>query len=211
MHRHDLATIALVLSLALAGCSAVLPSSGGPGASSPTATATPTASDTPAPTESPTPTASPTPTPEPTPTPTPEYEEPKPPNTPMEGKNHDDGKERLRTVEFVNAERTDDGAYTNFDLEMHADTRMEDVDPANHGDVEGEPYFLVYVDGELVERSDYVEFRNGTFVVDVHPGGLDQFESGTHDMEVLLMDRDSEYDDVYGVWRTEFAYENRDQ
>jgi hypothetical protein len=77
--------------------------------------------------------------------------------------------------------------------------------------VEGEPYFLVYVEGELIERSDYVEFRNGTFLVDVHPGGLAQFESGTLEMEVLLMDRDSEYDDVYGVWRTEFAYENSDQ
>jgi hypothetical protein len=175
--RYELATVAVVIALALAGCSGVVPSDGTPGATSPTHSETPTVSATPPPTDSV------TPTPEPTATPTPEYEEPKPPNTPLEGKNHDDGRERLRSVEFVNAVQTDDGAYTNFDLRIHADTRMEDVDPASHG-----------------------EFRNGTFLVDVHPGGLDQFEPGTLEMEVLLMDRDSEYDDVYGVWRTEFAY-----
>jgi hypothetical protein len=211
-------TIALAATLALAGCSGVVPtgnSGASPtptpspaGAATTTATATQSPADSPTPTGSPSPTASPTPTPSPTATATAAYDEPQPPNTPLEGKNHDDGQVRMRNVEFVNVERTDDGAYTDFDLRIDADTRMPDVDPASHGDVKGEPYFLVYVEDELVARSDYVAHRNGTFVVDVHPGGLAQFEDGSLDLEVLLMDRDSEYDDVYGVWRTSFEYEH---
>lgn len=208
MRTTALVAAAVALSLALAGCSGIVPSPVGTEttASADAAPDDATATETSSPSQS----ATPTLTPEPTATATPEYEEPQPPNTPMEGKHREDGMERIRSVEFVNAERTDGGAYSNFDLRVGADTRMSNVDPADHGDVEGEPYFLVYVEGELVERSEIVAHRNGTFEVRVHPGALRQFDDGSLELRLLLMDRDSQYDDVYGVWETSFEYEREE-
>lgn len=221
--RSRLLTAVLVFVVLLSGCSGVDPGGGPPGTNSATPTdtsiATPAADSTetqtatrtatPTATPSTTPTATPptTPTATPTATPTPTWSEPEPPNKPKEGKYDDDNRTRITDVSFVNTEPATDGdGYSDFDIEVHADTRMEDVDPPEHGDVEGEPYFLVYANGELIFRSEYVVQKNGSFTLDIHPGSLTQFDEGRLDITVFLMDRDSEYDDEYGIWTGTIAY-----
>jgi len=84
---------------------------------------------------------------------------------------------------------------------------MEHVDPPTHGTVTGEPYFLIYVEGELVERSKRViQDDDRNFTLAVRPGGLQQFEEGDLDVTVKLMDIDSVSDDVYGVQNLTVPY-----
>jgi hypothetical protein len=178
-----------------------------PGAQ-PDSTATETSTPEPTPTQ--TPEATPTPTAastaEPSPTATPEWSEPQPPNEP-EAKYDDTNRTRIFDVRVVNTEQSTNGSgLSDFDLEVDANTSMEDVDPASHGDVEGEPYFLVYANDELIYRSDYVAFRNGTFTLEIHPGALDQFEEGRLKLVVFLMDRDSTYDDEYDYETVRIEY-----
>lgn len=179
---------ALALAVLLSGCSAVDLSGLGAGSpeptgSTPTATATSTA----------------------TPSPTQSWLPPVPPNRPTQVKDEPD---RISKVEFVNTVEASDGSgYADFDLVVHADTRMPDVDPPEHGTVEGEPYFLVAIDGELVARTRLVIMQEGTFQVEIHPGALEQYEPGELDVAVYLMDEDSERDDRYGVWTGSVEYD----
>lgn len=189
MSRRRPVVAVIALSVLLAGCSAVDVS--GLGGSSPVSseTATPT----------------PTETPTATPTPTQAWLPPEPPNRPTEVV---DESGRITAVEFVNAVPADDGTgYRDVDLLVHADTRMPNVDPPEHGTVEGEPYFLVAIEGELVARTRLVLMEEGTFEIDIHPGALEQFEPGTLDLTVSLMDEDTERDDRYGVWRGSVEYD----
>lgn len=157
------------------------------------ATATETATATPTATATATPTASPTPTPDES------WTEPQPPNSPREDKVEDG---RIKSVEYVNVEEGANGeGVSSFDLRVRANTSMEDVDPAKYGDVEGEPYFLVYVNDTLTHRSDYVAFEeDGEWTLDIPREAWTQFDEGPLKVKVQLVDRDSEYDDVYGVW-----------
>lgn len=188
-HRRPVVA-ALALAVLLAGCGAVdlsgigaSPSTTADTAPSPTPTATATA--TPSPTES--------------------WIPPEPPNRPTEVV---DESGRITRVEVVNGVRSDDGSgYENFDLLVHADTRMPDVDPPEHGTVEGEPYFLVAVEGDLVARTRLVITEEGTFEIEIHPGSLEPYESGTLEVTVSLMDRDTERDDRYGVWTGTVEYD----
>lgn len=52
---------------------------------------------------------------------------------------------------------------------MLANTSMERIDPTNvEGDVEGEPYATVLVNGKYVERTDFLEMRDrGRYTIDV--------------------------------------------
>jgi hypothetical protein len=171
-----------------------------------TGTSTPEPTPTPEPTLTSATEVTPTPTAEPTPTATPGWSEPQPPNEP-EAKYDDTNRTRIFDVRVVNEEESANGSgYSDFDLEVDANTSMENVDPASHGSVEGEPYFLVYASDELIYRSDYVEFRNGTFTLEVHPGALDQFEEGSLKLVVFLMDRDSTYDDEYDYETVRIEY-----
>ncbi|WP_415379370.1 hypothetical protein [Halosimplex sp. TS25] len=134
---------------------------------------------------------------------------PKLPNKPMEDKTNASSAPRISSVEVVNTVASENGSgYSNFDLEVHANTSMPRVDPASHGTVEGEPYFLVYVNDQLLERSKYVVHdENGTFGITMRKdGGFDRFDAGELDLTVKLVDRDSEYDDVYGVWNGSVQY-----
>ncbi|WP_267643636.1 hypothetical protein [Haloarchaeobius amylolyticus] len=136
------------------------------------------------------------------------YEPPAPPNVPTESK-MGQGENRIRSVELINKVNTGDGV-SDFDLRIQANTMMKDVDPAKHGDVEGEPYFMVAVDGTRIERSDYLAMKeDGEWVVQVHPGGLEKFDEGQHEITVWLFDQDSNSDDVYGKWTGSFQYEKR--
>ncbi|WP_458188151.1 hypothetical protein [Haladaptatus sp. NG-WS-4] len=143
------------------------------------------------------------------------WSEPKSPNTPLQNKIESDDGRRIESVTVVDETEASDGGYSDFDLQVTADTQMENIDPADHGDVVGEPYFLVYVggsldngsrftdtNGTLIERSDYVTQKtNGEYTVTVHPDGLEKanVKDGEIELTVLLMDKDSDWDDIYAV------------
>lgn len=192
---------AVALLVLSAGCSGLGPSSSSP---TPTATTeTPTTTRTTASTETPTTTSTPTATP--TATPLPEWSPPKPANRPLDDKTEEG---RISEVEFVNTTAAENGdGYSNFALQIRADTRMEEIDPPEHGDVEGEPYFLVEIEGEPIARSDYLLQEDDTlFHVPIRKRALEQFEPGELEITVLLMDKDSQYDDIYGTWTGTVRY-----
>lgn len=126
---------------------------------------------------------------------------PQQPNRPMENKRED----RIQSVTFVNKspENSTEG-YANFDLEVVADTRMEEVDPPEHGDVIGEPYFFVKINDEedkIIERTGEVRMEeNGTFHIPVRPAGIEEYGEGRITVEVFLMDKDKDWDDIYDAW-----------
>lgn len=132
-----------------------------------------------------------------------EWSPPEEPNRPLERK--DDGADRIKDIEFVDTESASDReGYSNFNLEVVANTSMESVDPAEHGDVVGEPYFFVKINEgsdnqKIVERTGEIEMtENGTFHIPVRPDGLAEF--GEHEqltVEVFLLDEDKDWDDVY--------------
>ncbi|MFD1563256.1 hypothetical protein ACFR99_06820 [Haloarchaeobius amylolyticus] len=134
---------------------------------------------------------------------------PEEPNRPLEDKRED----RIESVEFVDKEPAESGdGYSNFNLEVVANTSMENVDPPEHGDVEGEPYFFVKInEGEgnrkIIERTDEVKMdENGTFHIDVRPAGIEEFGAGSLTVEVFLMDEDKDWDDIYGAVSTDIQY-----
>ncbi len=200
--RRRAVTVALVLTVVLAGCAG-----GDGGGSTPEATtAGTTASATT--TDTATTTGTETTTAEPTPTATKTYVSPITPNRPTE--TADEEGNRIKSGSFVNKTPAENGSgFTDFDVQIRANTSMHNVDPADHGDVQGEPYALVIVNGELVERSPYFEMKDdGTFNVSVHPDGLRHagVEPGTLEVKVLLMDQDGAHDDVYGTWTGTIEY-----
>ncbi|MFC4542736.1 hypothetical protein ACFO5R_12470 [Halosolutus amylolyticus] len=127
-----------------------------------------------------------------------EWYPPAEPNRPLEDKRED----RIESVEFVDTEPAADGeGYSNFNLEVVANTSMENVDPPEHGDVVGEPYFFVKINEDtqkIVERTREVRMdENGTFHIDVRPAGIEEFGEGPLTVEVFLMDEDKDWDDIY--------------
>ena len=168
-----------------------------------TPTGTPTSATTPAPTTTPESTESAATS---TPAGTPTWTEPRPPSTP-EAKYDETNRTRIFDVRLVNREPSSGGdGYTAFDIEVDANTSMENVDPPEHGTVAGEPYFVAFANDQIIYRSEQVEFRNGTFTLDVHPGALDQFDEGSLKVTVFLMDRDSIYHDEYDYGSARIMY-----
>ncbi|SHK78417.1 hypothetical protein SAMN05444342_2169 [Haladaptatus paucihalophilus DX253] len=142
------------------------------------------------------------------------WSEPKAPNTPLQNKmDSEDGGNWIQSVSVVNT-KSGNGGYAAFDLKVEANTDMHHVDPAEHGTVNGEPFFLVYADGSLdngsrftrtegtlIERMDVSRDENGEFTITIRPGGLEKagVEDGEVKLMVLLMDEDKDWDDIYGV------------
>ncbi|WP_089786434.1 hypothetical protein [Natronobacterium haloterrestre] len=127
-----------------------------------------------------------------------EWTPPEEPNRPLEDKRED----RIERVEFVDKEPAEDGeGYSNFNLEVVANTSMESVDPPEHGDVVGEPYFFVKINEDeqkIVERTGHVSMaENGTYHIEVRPAGIEEFGEGALTVEVFLMDEDKDWDDIY--------------
>ncbi|QCS41174.1 hypothetical protein [Natrinema versiforme] len=127
-----------------------------------------------------------------------EWYPPEEPNRPLEDKRED----RIESVEFVDTEPAESGdGYSNFNLEVTANTSMENVDPPEHGDVIGEPYFFVKINEDeqkLIERTGEVRMdENGTYHIDVRPDGIEEFGEGSLTVEVFLLDEDKDWDDIY--------------
>ena len=136
-----------------------------------------------------------------------EWYPPEEPNRPLE----DEREDRIESVEFVDTEPAADGeGYSNFNLEVVANTSMERVDPPEHGDVVGEPYFFVKINEDeqkIVERTGHVRMEeNGTFHIDVRPAGIEEFGEGPLTVEVFLMDEDKDWDDIYDAVGTEIYF-----
>jgi hypothetical protein len=203
--------LALVVAIALAGCSSLGPMAGNPSPTETTQTTTEpaatTSETTTTQTSTATPTATPTstpfvatPRPEATPVPTETWTKPKTPKSP-----EDKGQDRINNVEFVNKEESSSGSgYTDFDIQVSADTYFSNIDPTPS--VDGEPYFYVEINGEPIAREEVNLRRDGSFTINIHPGALKQFDSGTLEVSVILYDDDHKYDDNYGSWTGTIQY-----
>lgn len=133
-------------------------------------------------------------------TPTETWTEPATPNQPTEEKEED----RINDVDFVNKKKSS-GGYVDFDLQVGANTWMEDVDPPE--DEAGEPYFAVTINDTLVARTDIVPFRKeGSFPIPIKRAALDRFDAGTLEVRVLLFEEDSHSDDLYDTWSGTIEY-----
>ncbi|MHB9288761.1 hypothetical protein ACKVMT_17155 [Halobacteriales archaeon Cl-PHB] len=215
MQRRLLTAVALATLVLLAGCAGLV----GDGNETSPANDSDDLGDTPeaTATASPTATAATTDTATDTESRVPDWNRPSPPNLPLQHKSNEAGENRMHTLEVREGIGSAESGYSSFVVEMTANTSMPNVDPADHGTAKGEPYFLVYVDGSiefnstgghvdgtLVERSAIVgQKSNGTFAMWVPEEGMEEtgVEPGEHEILVVLMDEDSEYDDIYG-WKT---------
>ncbi|WP_266077302.1 hypothetical protein [Haladaptatus caseinilyticus] len=203
MNRHRLTVIVLVLAVVLAGCSGIGgsddPTSTTTTTDAPSSTATQTST---APTSSSTSAGTTTTT---TATTTvAEWEPPKGPNTPIDDKIGDNN--RIKSVTVVNKVQAKNGnGVSNFDVEIVANTSLPGVDPEPL--VDGDPYFLVRINGERVARGG-VRFQHdeGTYTVEIDKGAFQQFDSGMLEVEVLMLDKDKKTDDLYGRWTGTVQY-----
>ncbi|QLG49494.1 hypothetical protein [Natrinema halophilum] len=133
-----------------------------------------------------------------------EWSPPQEPNRPLERKDlNGEAIDRIESVEFVDKVPAEDGqGYSNFNLEVTANTSMPNIDPPSHGTVRGEPYFFVKInqgpdDRKLIERTSQVPQReNGRYHIDVRPAGIEEFGEDDLNVEVFLVDRDKDWDDV---------------
>jgi hypothetical protein len=87
---------------------------------------------------------------------------------------------------------------------VNANTLFQNVDPTPSED--GEPYFYVEINGESVARDEVNLRQDGSFTIEIHPGALEQFDSGTLDVRVSLLDVDHKHDDRYDTWTGTIEY-----
>lgn len=200
--RQLLGTASVAFLGGISGCSTILESinATAPGSNSdssadskPQATPKPPASE---PTETTQSTVTTQPTDDSEATPGESWSPPEQPNKPTEDKLDD----RINDVDIINKEEATSGSgYSNFDLQVGANTWMTDVDP--EPEVDGDPYFAVEINGTLITRTELVPFRKqGSFKIPIKQGGLQQFSAGTLEIRILLLDIDKQRDDLYGEW-----------
>ena len=211
MDRRALLPVGVVCLVLLSGCAGIgLSNDGGsePGTTT-TTTAEPTTTTTAEPTtttanETTTTTAEP-------------WAAPPRPNTPFQNNLDEVAGNRIQSADIVAG-----NGSSQFTLEVAANTSMPSVDPAEHGSVRGEPFLLGYanatientsngvkVNGTLIERSEILaQEENGTFTITIREGGLEaaDVEEGETKLLVLLMDRDKDWDDIYGIRRVTIEY-----
>lgn len=206
MNANRVIALALVSLVLLSGCSSIdtLTGSSTQTDTGPTATPTPdTAASTDTQTSAPDDTSTQivkTPPPTATAIPTETWTKPATPKAP-ESKNENN----IKSAEIVNKEESSNGSgYTNFDVQVNADTSFEDIDPTPS--VDGEPYFVVEINDKIVARNDVNLRQDGTFTLTIRPGALEQFDSGTLDVKVTLYDEDHKHDDRYGKWTGTVKY-----
>ena len=178
-----------------------------------TEAATPTATATPTPTQTATATATATPT----------WSPPEETNKPLENKLDDGVTNRVKDVSVSDGSESGDG-YSSVQVSVTANTSMYGVDPVEHGTPEGEPFFVVYIDGQIVakddsrfsavngtavQRKDVSFAENRTFTLDVPQAAFEaaDTEPGETRITVVLFDEDKTWDDIYGAGHTTVTYE----
>lgn len=210
MNGNRVLALVLVIAVLLAGCSSIdtltgssTPTDAGPSTSASPGTDTATKTKTQTQTQTPTATSTPvvkTPPPTATARPTGTWTEPATPKNPEKK-----GKNLLKKVKLVDKEKVSNGnGYTDFDVQVNANTLMEDIDPTPSED--GEPYIVVEINDKIVARDDVRLRKDGSFTIDVRPGALEQFDSGTLDVTVTLYDEDHKHHDIYGTWTGTIKY-----
>lgn len=195
-HHHTALVLALGILLLISGCSSIDSLTGG-GSGDATPTETPATT-----THSPSPTytqiVKTAPGPE-TEAPPETWTKPVTPRDP-----EDKRQNRITNAKFINKKSASNGGYTDFDIEVRANTSLEDVDPTP--DIDGEPYFVVEINGKLIAREDAYMRQDDTFTLNIHPDGLKQFDPGTLSVRVTLYDEDHKHDDRYDVWTGTIEY-----
>lgn len=197
MSRQRVITVALVVAVLLAGCSGFVdsnePATG-------TTTTAATSTDVSTPTGTTTADSSTTGSSTTAAQTTEMWVRPSPPKTPLQKKLSD----RIESVRIVDETKANGGGYSDFDVEVTADTRFPDVDPNS----DGEPYFMVKVNDTWVTRQDvqWEQKANGTYTLEVLPDALDQFDSGTLTVTVMLLEEDTQYADLYDKWEGTVEY-----
>jgi hypothetical protein len=181
MNRHRATALALVLAVLFAGCSGI---GGSGGTTSPTGTTTSAATS-----SSTANTAT-----------TEMWIEP---STPQKAEVKSESG-HIAGVKFVDKVGAKNGGYGDFDLRVTADTRFPNVDPKS----DGEPYFLVKINGKSVARknAEWQQKKNGEFTITILRDALDQFDSGTLTVRVTLLENDSHSDDKYDTWKGTIEY-----
>ena len=115
----------------------------------------------------------------------------------------------MKSVTLVDKVKAKSGnGYSNFNVEVTANTSLPNVDPEPL--VDGDPYFLVQINGKNVGRTN-VRFQHdpGTYTVEIEKGAFDQFDDGTLDITVYLLDTDKQSDDIYGKWTGTIQYSSK--
>jgi hypothetical protein len=213
MNRQRSIAVVLVLSVLLAGCAGLggtdtttTTTTDAPTATS-TSTTTTTTSDGGTTTTAETTTTTAASTTETTTTTTVEsWSPPKSPNTPLDDKRQGSKMGRLKKVTLVDKVKAKNGnGYSNFNVEVVANTSLPNVDPEPL--VDGDPYFLVQVNGKNVGRTG-VRFQHdeGTYSVEIEEGAFEQFNDGTLTVTVYMLDGDHQHDDIYGKWTGTIKY-----
>lgn len=154
-----------------------------------------------------------------------EWSQPKELNKPLEKKYRNESQRRISSIAI---DGTGSGAegYSSVEVRVTANTSMRNMDPEDHGSVEGEPFLTVFLNGRLatsedtpfatprgyrVARTPVLAYEDdGTFTLTIpqeafEAGGIEDGEEVT--LMVMLMDRDSEWDDIYGVQKVEVTYD----
>lgn len=153
------------------------------------------------------------------------WSQPEPPNTPLQDNIEEEGVNRIKETQVGGAGSAEEG-YSSIELTVRANTSMPNVDPEEHGDVKGEPFFVIYIDGHLVTsedtnyatprgfiatRTDLLAYEeDGEFVLRVPQEALEAagVEDGDEvELMVLLLDRDKDWDDIYGKTFVNVTYD----
>ncbi|MFC6731639.1 MULTISPECIES: hypothetical protein [unclassified Haladaptatus] len=150
---------------------------------------------------------------------------PQPPNTPLQNNMGEENGSRIFSVEVVDGNGSSSEGYSSVELEVTANTSMQRVDPAEHGTVDGEPYFLVYVNGylekdgdhtrakgTLVDRQNVTFKERGTYSLSIPAEAFEESnaEEGEVEIMVLLLDADKTWDDIYGAKNVTVNYKPKE-
>lgn len=114
---------------------------------------------------------------------------------------------QLRTVETE--DRDGNGYYSNFNLEVQADTTQR----GNNGPGNGGPYFLVTINGQDLKPTEHVERRpNGQWILRLSKSTLrnHQTKQGPMQVKVTLLEGQPGNGEEIESWTTTIRYEPRD-
>jgi hypothetical protein len=117
----------------------------------------------------------------------------------------------IYAVSFTDkVDRDEDGYYSEFSLEINADTQCYGCydEETIGGNPEMEPYFRVVINDVDVLNTDVV-FRDGNYrgTIRLPSESLEQFERQTLSVTVVLFDSDPVMDDTVDSWDGTIRYE----
>lgn len=101
-------------------------------------------------------------------------------------------------------DKNGNGYVSDFDLEISADTRLENTDSMK----DGSPYFIVKINGNEVGQTDELkQTENGIFTIDLKPSMLQQYQQGQLQVTVELMAENDGQNEQVDSWTQTVDYE----